>query len=215
MPAGRRTAAGRTDHAMNTAAANAWETCAHEFLAARDGSTIGARIVHDWARSLAPGTDVLEIGCGGGLPVSRVLVDAGLELWAVDSSPTLVSAFTTRFPQIPVDCSCATQSRFFARRFSGVIAIGVLFLLEPAAQAALIERVAGLLRPSGRFLFSAPAEAGRWADRTTGHGCESLGRARYTKLLEAAGLRVLAMPEDEGGNHHYAATKVGVAPPDA
>ena len=200
---------------MTTAAANAWETHAREFLAARDGSTIGARIVHDWARSLAPGADVLEIGCGGGLPVSRVLVDAGLELWAVDSSPTLVSAFTTRFPGIPVDCSCATQSRFFARRFSGVIAIGVLFLLEPAAQVALIERVAGLLRPRGRFLFSAPSETGRWADRTTGHACESLGRARYTRLLDAAGLRVIATPEDEGGNHHYVAVKTGAAAPSA
>ncbi len=200
---------------MTTAAATAWETHAREFLAARDGSTIGARIVHDWARSLAPGADVLELGCGGGLPVSRVLVDAGLELWAVDSSPTLVSAFRTRFPRIPVDCSCVTQSRLFARRFSGVIAIGVLFLLEPATQVALIIRVAGLLRPRGRFLFSAPSETGRWADRTTGHGCESLGRARYTRLLDAAGLRVIATPEDEGGNHHYVAVKTGAAAPSA
>ena len=40
------------------------------------------------------GQTVLEIGCGGGLPISRVLADAGLDRWAVDSSPTLVSEFT-------------------------------------------------------------------------------------------------------------------------
>ena len=192
---------------MTTDAANAWETHAREFLAARDGSTIGARIVHDWARSLAPGADVLEIGCGGGLPVSRVLVDAGLELWAVDSSPTLVSEFKVRFPDIPIDCCCITRSRFFDRQYAAVVAIGVVFLLEPTAQAALIERVSALLRPCGRFLFSAPAEAARWADRTTGYGCESLGYERYASLLEGAGLRVTTTMTDEGCNHHYAAVK--------
>lgn len=191
---------------MNSAA-NAYETHARAFLAARDGSDIGAAVVRTWTRSLAPGTDVLEIGCGGGYPVTRVLVDAGLEVRAIDSSPTLLGEFSARFPQVPVACACATQSTYFCRRFGAVIAIGLLFLLRPHEQAALIQRVGGLLRPGGSLLFTAPVETGQWADVTTGHRCESLGQARYESLLEPAGLRVNARFTDEGDNHYYAALR--------
>lgn len=192
---------------MSTDSARAYETHARAFLAARDASDIGARVVDNWARSLVSGAEVIEIGCGGGLPVTRVLADAGLDLWAVDASPAIVSEFKVRFPQIPVDCSCVLQSTFFNRRFAAVVAIGLMFLLDPAAQSALIKRIAARLRPCGRLLFSAPAEAGRWADLITGHPCESLGHARYASLLTDAGLRVTATVADEGHNHYYVAVK--------
>lgn len=192
---------------MCTDSALAYEAHARDYLAARDGSDIGARVVDDWARSLPDGADVLELACGGGLPVTRVLDDAGLDLRAVDASPTLVSEFRIRFPHIPVDCSCVLQSTFYDRQFSAIIAIGLVFLLEPAAQATLMKRLGAHLRESGHLLFSAPAEAGRWTDLITGQPCESLGYARYASLLADAGLRITATFDDEGRNHHYAAVK--------
>lgn len=192
---------------MCTDSARAYEAHAREFLTARDASSIGAQVVHDWAGSLATGADVLEIGCGGGLPITRVLADAGLNLWAVDASPTLVGEFKTRFPHIPIECSCALQSTFFDRQFAAVVVIGVMFLLEPAQQSALIKRISARLRPGGSLLFSAPAETGQWTDLITGQRCVSLGYAVYASLLTDAGLRVTATVADEGRNHHYAAIK--------
>jgi len=192
---------------MCTDSTRAYEAHAREFLAARDASPIGAQLVHNWACSLPTGANVLEIGCGGGLPISRVLADAGLDLWAVDSSPTLVSEFKARFPRVPVECSCALQSTFFDRGFAAVVAIGVMFLLAPAEQSALIKRVSARLRPHGSLLFSAPAETGQWRDLITGQRCESLGYARYASLLDNAGLRITATLADEGDNHHYVAVK--------
>ena len=101
--------------AMTGDSVSAYEKHAREFLNARDRSTIGAGVVERWARSLSPCIEVLEIGCGGGLPVTRVLADAGLKLWAVDSSPTLLSEFRTRFPNIPVECAQALESTYFRR----------------------------------------------------------------------------------------------------
>jgi SAM-dependent methyltransferase len=193
---------------MSADSASAYEKHARAFLSARDRSTVGAEVVKRWASSLSPGMAVLEIGCGGGLPVTRVLVDAGLKVWAVDSSPTLLSEFRVRFPDIPVDCASALESSYFGRKFAAVISIGLVFLLQPEEQATFIHRVSELIVAGGRFLFTAPVEIGTWVDTGTGHECRSLGRQRYESILAEAGFRVVATYEDEGRNNHYEAERV-------
>jgi SAM-dependent methyltransferase len=193
---------------MSADSASAYEKHARAFLSVRDRWATGAEVVRRWANSLGPATEVLEIGCGGGLPVTRVLADAGLKLWAVDSSPTLLSEFAARFPDIPVECSDALESTYFGRKFGAVIAIGLVFLLNADEQAAFIHRVSELIDAGGRFLFTAPLEIGKWADTTTGHECRSLGRERYESILAEAGFRVVATYEDEGRNNYYEAEHV-------
>jgi Cyclopropane-fatty-acyl-phospholipid synthase. len=193
---------------MSADSASAYEKHARAFLSARDRSTVGAEVIKRWAGSMSPGTEVLEIGCGGGLPVTRVLADAGLKVWAIDSSPTLLSEFTARFPDIPVDCANALESTYFGRKFAAVISIGLVFLLQPEEQATFIHRVSELILAGGRFLFTAPVEIGTWVDTGTGHACRSLGRERYESILAEAGFRVVATHEDEGRNNHYEAERV-------
>jgi cyclopropane fatty-acyl-phospholipid synthase-like methyltransferase len=183
--------------------AKAYEARAHEFLRGRDQSLIGTVIVDQWTRTLRQGANVIELACGGGYPITRVLEAAGLQLWAVDSSPTLVAEFRSRFPTIPVQCAKVQESDFFDRMYEGAIAIGLIFLLSELEQAALIKRVSEILVPGGRFLFMAPIEKGSWIDMNTGLECRSLGQASYKKCVEEAGFRVLATFTDKGANNYY------------
>ena len=189
--------------------AEAYEVCAHQFLRGRDPSLIGTQVVDQWTRTLNRGATVIELACGGGYPISRVLDAAGLQLWAVDSSPTLVAKFQSRFPNIPVQCAKVQESDFFGRRYDGVIAIGLLFLLTESDQVALISRVAEILVPKGKFLFMAPIQIGNWNDLNTGLECSSLGQERYSELLRDAGFRVVATYTDKGENNYYDSEKIG------
>lgn len=188
--------------------AEAYEVRAQEFLRGRDPSPIGTQVVDQWARTLGRGAAVIELACGGGYPISRVLDAAGLQLWAVDSSPTLLAEFRSRFPNIPVQCARVQESDFFDRKYDGAIAIGLLFLLSESDQAALISRVAEILVPKGRFLFMAPVQIGIWNDLNTGLECSSLGQERYDELLRDAGFRVIATYTDKGENNYYDAEKI-------
>ena len=190
-------------------AAAAYEANAHAFIRGRDRSPVGIRVVEQWARTLSKGATVIEMACGGGYPVTTVLYAAGLQLWAVDASPTLVAAFQTRFPKIPVQCERVQNSSFFGRKFEGAIAIGLLFLLAESDQAALIARVSRIVVPGGRFLFTAPLEVGTWADINTGLECRSLGHVRYEELLTQSDFRVVATHVDEGASNYYEAEKLG------
>jgi SAM-dependent methyltransferase len=188
--------------------AEAYEARAQEFLQGRDASMIGTLIVDRWARALRRGAAVIELACGGGYPITRVLSAAGLQLWAVDSSPTLVAAFRSRFPAVPVQCARVQESDFFARTYEGAVAIGLIFLLPAPEQVALIAKLSGILVPGGRFLFMAPLEKGTWSDMNTGIECRSLGRASYEKHLQESGLRVLATYTDRGENNYYDAERI-------
>jgi len=143
------------------------------------------------------------MACGGGFPVTRTLVDEGLNIWAVDSSPTLVETFQARFPGAPVLCDRVQESEFFGRKFGAVVAIGLVFLLSEDDQVELLRRVADILVPDGRFLFTAPVEICTWADITTGYECRSLGRERYVATLEESGFRLIDRYTDEGRNNYY------------
>lgn len=193
---------------MSEDGSNGYEGIAEIYVARRGtrplvGDAIGAVTVRAWAESFPPGRTVLDLGCGPGEPSTRILQEAGLATYAVDASPTMVAAFRERFPGVPIEQNTVEASELFHRTFDGVLAWGLLFLLEPAAQGLVIEKVARALEPGGRFLFTAPTEPLEWLDAMTDRPSRSLGAQTYQRLLQGAGLTWVSGAEDEGGNHYY------------
>lgn len=193
---------------MPTDSATAYETHALEFLRARDHSTIGTAVLQAWCASLSPDAEVLELACGAGFPVTRILQEAGLLVWAVDSSPTLLAHFQKRFPLVSVACARVQDSTFFSKQFDAVLAIGLLFLLDEADQLALIQRLASHVKLGGRLLFTAPLQACQWRDASTGFVSHSLGQGAYVACLQAHGFVIIGHYVDEGENHYYEAQRV-------
>lgn len=191
---------------------NGYERVAAEFLAGRGrapSTAVGTKEVRDWTRTLPNGAAVIDLGCGTGLPITKVLVDEKLNVYGVDAAPSLVAAFRHNLPEVPVACESVVESSFFNRMFDGVVAWGLIFLLQPEEQRLLIRRVADILVPGGRFLFtsSSGTEPLVWNDGMTDLESRSLGAAEYRKLLAEVGLYVTREYEDVGGNHYYDAVK--------
>ena len=193
---------------MSEDGSNGYEGIADIYVAGRGtrplvGDAIGAATVQAWAQAFPQGATVLDLGCGPGEPSTRILQEAGLATYAVDASPAMVAAFRERFPDVPIEQNTVEASAFFNRTFDGVLAWGLMFLLEPAAQALVIEKVAGVLNPGGRFLFTATKEPVEWLDGMTDRQSQSLGAQTYERLLRDAGLTLMGEAQDEGENHYY------------
>lgn len=183
-----------------------WEAVADQFVAAR--SNIGAALVRSWARKrLPPAAEIVDVGCGSGVPIAQTLVDAGHSVAGIDASPTLLAAFRRRFPDAPAACEAAQDSRFFDRQFDGAVAVGLLFLLSPDDQRRTLARIAAALRPGGRLLFSAPRQICSWDDLLTGRRSRSLGEQAYAALLADAGLHLVECLTDEGETNYYDAAR--------
>ncbi len=184
---------------------NGYERNAADFIEVRSG--IGAGMVAAWARALPAAAAILDLGCGSGVPIAETLVNAGCEVYAVDASPTMVAAFRARFPQLAVQCADVEDADFFGRSFDGIVAWGLIFLLDAGAQRRLIAKIAGALRSGGSLLFTAPRVACSWPDVMTGQTSISLGLDEYRRQLEAGGLTLVGTETDEGDNHYYRAVK--------
>jgi SAM-dependent methyltransferase len=185
--------------------ANGYEEHAATFMRWRHPH-IGQTMVREWAREFTPGAAVLELGCGDGV-ISEVLVEAGLTLYGVDASPTLLRSFRERFPLAKTECAAAEESSYFERTFDGVIAVGLIFLLPEDAQRIVLVKVANALAAGGRFLFTAPREVCAWVDGLTKRESRSLGVEEYEGLLRGLGFEVSSGRVDEGENHYFFAVK--------
>ena len=162
---------------------NGYEGIAPEFLVRRGSGRstgIGVNQVRKWCRTLPPGAAVIDLGCGPGFPITEVLVAESLNTFGVDAAPSFVQAFKRNLPNTPVVCEAIQDSRFFNRTFDGVLAWGLMFLLSPEDQRHLIERIAGILVPGGRLLFTALSE-NSWK-RPVGAGLTILGGGLYDGL---------------------------------
>jgi SAM-dependent methyltransferase len=189
-----------------------YEAVSAEFLARRGSSStrssgIGVNEVRTWARTLPLGRSVIDLGCGPGFPITAVLVDEKLHVFAVDAAPSFVAAFERNLPGVPVICESVQESKFFDRTFDAVLAWGLIFLLNAEDQRRLIQKFAEILVPGGRLLFTSPARPAAWNDAMTGLESLSLGAAQYRKLLGAVGISVAKEYEDEGENHYFDAFK--------
>ncbi len=166
-------------------------------------SLVGAGMIQAWAKTLPAGASILDLGCGPGTPRSKVLIDAGFEIYAVDAAPTMAAAYQDYFPAARVVCEPAEESYYFGRTFDAVMSWGLMFLLTAETQRSVIHRVATVLKPGGRFLFTAPSQIVTWADASTGRESVSLGVDEYTSILKDAGFELIAEYTDDGENHYY------------
>jgi len=169
---------------------------------------IGSSSVRKWAKSLNKNSVVLDLGCGTGVPVSKILIEEGMIVYGIDASLTLTKVFHQNFPNAPVACEAAEDSSFFNRTFDAIIAWGLMFILPEEAQLILIDKMAAALNVTGKLIFTSPPEPITWFDAMSEVESRSLGAKKYRDLISESGLTLIEEFEDEGENHYYSAAKM-------
>jgi len=171
-----------------------YERHAHDYVADRGRAV---RIEDGWltrfANLLAPGSAVLDIGCGSGEPIARHLIDKGFAVTGVDASPTLISRCRERFPDRNWHVA-DMRHLALGTTFGGLLAWDSFFHLTPADQREMFAvfkrhaaKGAALMFTSGGLLGES---IGSYHGDPLYHG--SLSPEEYETLLKSAGFRVVA-----------------------
>jgi SAM-dependent methyltransferase len=172
---------------------------------ARVTARIGENTIREWVQTLWPGSSVLDLGCGCGVPVAEPYWRMAAESTRWTPPPQWSRRFNSGFLRSQVQCADVTVAEpdSFGLRFDAAVAWGLLFLLTREQQIHLIAQVAHALRPGGRFLFTSPAQACEWNDVLTGGKSVPLGRSTYAQILKTEGFTLEAETVDEGDNPYY------------
>lgn len=153
---------------------------------------------------LAPGAEVLDLGCGSGEPIAAYLLEQGFRVTGVDSAPTLISICRERFPDgewLVADMRTVS----LGRPFGGVVAWDSFFHLGYNDQRRMFAVFREHAAPGAALLFtSGPAHGeamGEFGGEPLYHA--SLDPAEYRGLLASHGFEVVAhVAEDpECGGH--------------
>jgi membrane-associated phospholipid phosphatase/SAM-dependent methyltransferase len=172
-----------------------------------------------WLRQLQarlrPGADVLDLGCGCGVPICMGLAAAGHRVTGVDISAVQVTRARQLVPGATFLEADATAVEFEPASFDAIACLYSLIHMPLAAQPDLLRRAAGWLRPAGWLLAVAGHDAwtgteDTWLGGGTPMWWSQADAATYRSWIEAAGLTVTEqafVPEDDGGHALFWARK--------
>jgi SAM-dependent methyltransferase len=155
---------------------------------------------------LAPGSDVLELGCGGGGPASQRLAERH-RLFGVDISPIQVERARDRVPGARFECADATKLELAPANFDAVVSLFMLGHVPRAEQAPLLGSMATWLRDGGYLLATmGTADADDEVDPDwlgAPMFFSSFDEAENRRLLAGAGFDLIeakVIPVDEPGH---------------
>jgi len=150
--------------------------------------------LRDLDARLPEGSEVLELGCGRGVPGTRELARRH-SVTGVDISAVQIELARHHVPEASFVHADAADLEVAARSLDAVVALHVFGHIPPADQRELIGRVGSWLRPDGLLLATFGAgEAGEEIDEDwlgTPMFFASLGADAYRSLLPETGLELL------------------------
>jgi cyclopropane fatty-acyl-phospholipid synthase-like methyltransferase len=101
---------------------------------------------------LFPGSKVLDLGCGPGVPTAEMIVSNGHDVVGIDISPEQIKLARANVPQGHFDVCDALEAQFDPSSFDAVLTLFVMTHLPREEWAALLSRLGEWLVPGGWLL---------------------------------------------------------------
>lgn len=159
----------------------------------RNHGTWNDKSWHDrFIACLTPGARVLDLGCGSGMPVAFHLVQYGLRVTGVDTSPTLIALCRQRMPEHKWIVA-AMQALALPQRFDGLLSWDSFFHLTPDHQRTMFTVFAAHATPGAFLLFNTGPTRGEILGDYQGEPLyhASLDPEEYQQLLDLSGFALL------------------------
>lgn len=146
---------------------------------------------------------VLELGCGPGVPITRMLLDRGAQVVANDISTKQLSMAKVRCPQATLISGDMAALSFEPASFDGVISFFTIFHLPRAEQKGMLSNIHSWLKPGGMFVFNlATVDEEEIHGEFLGHGMfwSSYGVEDSKAMVRDVGLEVVEAEVLEAGD---------------
>jgi len=159
-------------------------------------------------RQLPAGAAVLDLGCGTGVPASRILSDR-FQVTGIDLSNVMIRRARQLVPGARFLRMDMTEARFRAGSFHGVVSLYAIIHVPLSEQWVLFRRIHDWLAPGGLFLTIVGHDAWEgtepgWLGTDVPMFWSHADSATYRKWFESLGFRVVQqafVPEGNSGGH--------------
>jgi predicted TPR repeat methyltransferase len=151
------------------------------------------KIWHDrFIDGLQQGAHVLDLGCGPGHPIAQHMIDRGLRVTGIDSSPAMITLCHERLPGHEWLVADMRQLAL-GRRFDGILAWDSFFHLDYTAQRQMFAIFNAHASAGAVLMFNAGPEHGEAIGEFGGDPLyhASLAPSEYEALLDRSGFEMI------------------------
>ena len=99
------------------------------------------------------GARVLDVGCGPGIPIAKLLVDIGFDVTGLDFAEEMIALARKNAPGASFVCASVTDMSY-EDSFDGVVASYSLLCLDPVRFCQAAKKIATALKPGGYCFLS-------------------------------------------------------------
>jgi len=165
-------------------------------------------------RGVSPGSEVLDLGCGTGIPATRMLA-ARFRVTGVDLSDVQIRRARRLVPRARFVRANMSEVGFPPATFAAVVCLYSLIHVPRREHRPLLRRIASWLAPGGWFLAILGhskyegSETG-WLGSDAPMYWSHYDAGTYRRWIRSEGLRVVReefIPEGGGGHHLFLARK--------
>jgi len=187
-----------------------YDLIAEWYASERDDQT-GVPEATALASLIPPGSRVLDIGCGNGIPITRALLARGHTLVGLDSSSSMLQRFRNNCPETPAVRGIAQLCPFSDCIFDAAVAWGIMFHLNHEDQSRAIASISRVLKSRAPFLFTSgkvdglEGKVGTMNDVVFRYFSHSIHN--YRCILRDHGFTLLSIHADCGDSTCYLAKK--------
>lgn len=132
-------------------AAAVFDALGAEYERAFAGSAAHRASLDRLQEHLAPGSRVLDVGSGTGVPTARRLAAAGHRVVGVDVSPVMTALAARQVPEAEFRCGDVRELPWADGEFDAVCVYFSLLQMSRGEQTELLGRLARAVRPGGRL----------------------------------------------------------------
>jgi SAM-dependent methyltransferase len=161
--------------------------------------------VDDLAKLIRPRARVLDLGCGAGVPATKLLTDRNFDVLGVDISAVQIERARRLVPRAKFELADMVTWEHQAASFDAVVSFYALIHVPLADQQDLLAKIRSWLRPAGYLLAIVGSE--RWTGIGDYFGApmfwDHADRDTYLAWLKAADVAPVwdrFVPEGDAGH---------------
>jgi cyclopropane fatty-acyl-phospholipid synthase-like methyltransferase len=155
---------------------------------------------------LSPGSTILDIGCGAGVPVDKYLIELGHTVIGIDISERQIELAKQNLPQGNFTVQDMTKLESGEYQMDAVVSFYAIFHTDRENHLDILKKIYGFIKPGGYMLITMGASdwEGKEADFFGGEMYWShYGAKKNRELVEKIGFDVLLDEIDgSGGEKH-------------
>lgn len=169
-----------------------YDQCAQQYLNERESFAIQENI-KDLIKKLSDGAEILDIGCGAGIPIDKLLIENGFHVTGIDISPEQIKLAKINNPKGKFMIKDMTEIDFSKNSFDAVVSFYAIFHIKREEHQILFNKIFSFVKPKGYLLVTMGSS--EWEGVEEFYGVNMFwshcGREKNLEIIENAGFKIM------------------------